>query len=176
MIVGFVGRLDSDRGLHVFVELIKMLKQGNCNFKIIVIGLGHLKDWLNNSLLSIVSDANIRFTRAETSEQMSELWGEITVLASTAPAESFGRSIREALIHGVPVLAISSSGANEVAQLTDSIGFMNLESAGETISNLNRLLLHGVSSETQEKLLALNHGNSKALVKSWETLLIGDTK
>ena len=176
IIVGLVGRLDSDRGLNEFVAFIKMLKQVNANFRIIVVGYGHLKEWLSNSLVSIVPSANVRFAEAQTSEQLSELWADITVLVSTAPAESFGRSIREALIHGVPVLAIPSSGVNEVAQLTDSISLINLESADETMNNLNRLLLRGVSLGTQEKLLTLNNGNSKVLVKSWERLLTGDTK
>jgi hypothetical protein len=107
---------------------------------------------------------------------MSKVWEEITLLVSTAHAESYGRSIREALIYGVPVLAIPSTGADEVAKLTDSLGFIDTNFPEKTLMNLNRVLNSGVSLETRKRLLDLNSQNSKLLVESWKNLLLRGSK
>ncbi len=49
------------------------------------------------------------------SASWKNLWPRINVLLSTAPYESYGLTIREALLHGVPVVAKTSAGVRELA-------------------------------------------------------------
>ncbi len=172
LVVGFVGRMESDRGLNAFLEFVKVLSDSSYQFEVFLVGEGSLKNWMLKKLTEIAPKSRIRITKATSTQEMSQVWEEITLLVSTAPAESYGRSIREALIHGVPVLAIPSSGADEVAKLTQSLGFIDRNFPEKTLTNLGRVLDSGVNLETRKKLLDLNGQTSKLLVDSWNNLLL----
>jgi phosphatidylinositol alpha 1,6-mannosyltransferase len=55
------------------------------------------------------------FTGAVDSARLGEIWPRIKVLLSTAPHESYGLTLREALLHEVPVVAKKSAGAKELS-------------------------------------------------------------
>ena len=171
LVIGFVGRIEADRGLQTFIDFVQLLKARGVEFKILVVGEGRLEKDFMEKLSSLIPSANIKLGYARSSMEMSKFWSEISVLISTAPAESYGRSIREALVHGVPVLAIPSSGANEVARLTNSIRFILTDSPEKTVANFNWLLRHGVDRQSKERILNLNDNMSRVLVSSWKNLL-----
>ena len=171
LVIGFVGRIEADRGLQTFIDFVQLLKVKGVDFRILVVGEGCLEKDFMEKLSSLISSANIKLGYARSSMEMSKFWSEISVLISTAPAESYGRSIREALVHGVPVLAIPSSGAKEVARLTSSIRFIQTDLPEKTIANFNWLLRHGVDRQSKERILNLNDNMSRALVSNWKNLL-----
>ena len=45
---------------------------------------------------------------------MEAAWNKIGILVSTAPSESYGRALREALIHGVPVWSTRTRGVSDL--------------------------------------------------------------
>ena len=47
---------------------------------------------------------------------MENAWERIGILVSTAPSESYGRSLREALMHGVPVWSTDTRGLRDLIQ------------------------------------------------------------
>jgi glycosyltransferase involved in cell wall biosynthesis len=60
--------------------------------------------------------AKATFTGALTNKEVQEKWAEIGVLLSTAPYESYGLAMREALLHGVPIVSKENAGAIELEQ------------------------------------------------------------
>ena len=54
-------------------------------------------------------------------KEINTLWREIGVLLSTAPYESYGLSMREALLNGVPVVSRDNAGARELKKLAPDL-------------------------------------------------------
>jgi glycosyltransferase involved in cell wall biosynthesis len=171
--VGFVGRLHSERGTFLFLELAKKLHKAIPGLKVIVIGAG--PDW---ELIKKDLSENLPFDftmlgylpPAELKLQM----GKIGVLLSCAPKESYGRSMREAILTGVPVLAICSDGA---LQLQESLPescfqlFEKQEPFHQILEKFNHLLNSSYSpEELSEKLIIEYQGTSK-LIESWRQLI-----
>jgi hypothetical protein len=57
------------------------------------------------------------------------IWQDIGVLVSTAPSESYGRTIRESLAQGVPVWAFTSTGVTQLMDIcpTGWLAIINIE-------------------------------------------------
>ena len=54
------------------------------------------------------------FTGPLTNQEVQKKWIDIGVLLSTASYESYGLAMREALLHGVPVVSKENAGATEL--------------------------------------------------------------
>lgn len=113
--LALVGRLEPDRGLEFFVNLIRCLQHMGRDLRVLVVGEGGQRKWLENELQSL--STRVKFLGQLSQSEIEEVWREISVLCSFAPVESFGRSSREALSRGVCVLGIESSGLRDLADL-----------------------------------------------------------
>jgi len=164
---GFVGRLESDRGIQQFVSVIKLAASKNRDFKVAVIGKGPMASKLLDKLYEFLPKNAVMITYAGTRDEMSRLWKEISILVSTAPAESYGRSLREAIIHGTRVLSNPTSGAKELSQHTKGIDFIDSGCDEATLNNIDRLRVLTIPLEEQMKILSQNANASEILVKSW---------
>jgi glycosyltransferase involved in cell wall biosynthesis len=135
--IAIVGRIHKDRGLEEFVRICKILRRNFQELKIFIVGEGPHEDWLKNSL----GKANLLqcslFMGYRNQEELSFLWETFGCLASLAPSEAFGRSAREALMYGVPVLAKRSSGLSELETSYSGNGIWFVDRLSENqISNL----------------------------------------
>jgi hypothetical protein len=87
-----------------------------------------------------------------------------------APSESFGRALRESLLAGRPVVAISSSG---VTELKEYLNGESVYSVGQEISNLDliKILSDASSKNVPESVVELiqkeQEESIKALAQSW---------
>jgi glycosyltransferase involved in cell wall biosynthesis len=109
--LGFVGRIHQERGVQEWIDISKRI--GNCN--LIVAGDGPLKQVMENLL------PQAKFLGHIPSSKMTNVWQGITVLLSCAPTESYGLAIREALLHGVPVVSRANLGSLEISSKFPSI-------------------------------------------------------
>lgn len=65
---------------------------------------------------------------------MKNEWKNIAVLLSTAPAESYGMAMREAVMQGCAVVSYTNSGSNDVAkQYPDSVNLFTDVSGGANL-------------------------------------------
>ncbi len=169
--LGLVGRIDHDRGLDNFVELTRKLVQVNQNFSIVVVGSGHLREKLEADLRQYLRRNRILFLGNIDPVIMHKVWDKIGVLVSCAPAESYGRAMRESLVHGIPVWAIKSSGAIDLAQTAgNSMKFLDLaDSAEELNSTFEHLLKQSVDVRLQKVLVESDQELIYKLVSSWVT-------
>ncbi len=102
--VAFVGRLQTERGVNDWVDIAKHFGDEN----LILIGDGPMMEETRDKL------PRAKFLGALNNEQVQEYWDKIGVLLSTAPFESYGLALREALLHGVPVVSRRNAGASEL--------------------------------------------------------------
>jgi glycosyltransferase involved in cell wall biosynthesis len=111
--IAFIGRLHKDRGTEEFVRLIGSLKSIHSELYFLVVGDGPEMDRLRAQVVKF-PNLKIKFEGYLQGSSLYNIWSQVDVLLSLAPLESFGRTVREALISGTPVLAIPSSGILEL--------------------------------------------------------------
>ena len=103
--LGFVGRIHEERDPLSWAAIANSLP----DMPNLVVGDGPLFGEMRTNL------KRGEFTGALDGAQLESVWPRIKVLLSTAPYESYGLTIREALLHGVPVVAKTSAGARALA-------------------------------------------------------------
>ena len=114
--VAFVGRLHKDRGTQKFLEVLENLHTIFSNMDIFIIGDGPERDRLKSQITKHFSSLNVDFKGHLGNSELQHMWGHVDMLLSLAPFESYGRTIREALISGTPVLAQSSTGVLDLQE------------------------------------------------------------
>lgn len=100
----FVGRIQSERGVAEWIEIAQALR----DIDLLVIGSGPLLSNMQSRL------PLAKYFGALGNTEVQEIWPEIGVLLSTAPYESYGLAMREALLHQVPVVSRRNAGASEL--------------------------------------------------------------
>lgn len=104
--IAFVGRIQQERGVEEWMEVVKPFGRE----QLMIIGDGPLAQTMKTILLGAT------FTGALTNKEVQGKWAEIGVLLSTAPYESYGLAMREALLHRVPIVSKENAGAIELEQ------------------------------------------------------------
>jgi glycosyltransferase involved in cell wall biosynthesis len=171
--IGFVGRLQSDRGIAQFLELVGKLKQQNLFFSVIVAGEGPERMTFETELNKLLPRENVAFLGNLKPEEMVEAWSQIKVLVSTAPIESFGRAIREAIAWGIPVWAIPSSGVRDLQNEVSERYVKRLDlslSAAQQAEIFNGLLRVEVPLTVRESVVNADKKAMEDLVESWVEL------
>ena len=140
--IGFVGRLHAERGLDVFSKAVRSLFTIEPRLKVIVIGDGPERESLRRKLLETIPSSQLEMLGHLNT--LEDAWGKIGILLSTAPTESYGRSTREALMHGIPVWGVKSRGIDELIA----------EAGNEVVRELNVQLSPQELGETLRDLLA----------------------
>jgi len=104
--IAFVGRIQQERGVSEWIDIAKSFPQE----QLMVIGDGPLATRMKSELPKAI------FTGLLTNQEVQKKWIGIGALLSTAPYESYGLAMREALLQGVPVVSRENAGAVELAQ------------------------------------------------------------
>jgi glycosyltransferase involved in cell wall biosynthesis len=169
-IIGFVGRIHPDRGTKTFCDFVRLLNNFNQEFLIRIIGSGPFESEFRQELLNAVESHRIEFTGFLESDGYSRKLSELNVLASFAPSESYGRTIREALICGVPVLATRSAAIEDLLSSVrgDEIQVISQFNDDEKVySQYLKALQIGDMAKTRSVLAEENTRNVESIVESW---------
>ena len=100
--IGFVGRLEIEKGIDVFSDLMKHLVK--YNFKFEIFGEGSFKS-------KIYKHKNIKINNWE---NQKIIYKKIGILLVTSPVENCPFSVLEAKSYGIPTLSISKGGIKEI--------------------------------------------------------------
>lgn len=168
--LAFVGRLHEERGISLLLEIVGKLSQTELEFNLVVVGKGPQESKLKTDLSKILSESRFEFSSHLTVNEMHKLWLRADLLLNLAPAESYGRTIREALYFGVPVYAIDSSGVRDLVNEVGGESVRTIQFVPETsklISEIISLVNAGVSAETREKLDMMEQVKNTQLIDSW---------
>ena len=170
--IGFLGRLSEDRGIGVFIELIYKIAKVRTDFRVVVAGDGTLKNKFEDELVDILGKQKVMFLGNLESTKLDKFWNQISILVSTAPAESFGRSIREAILADKPVWAVKTSGVTDLMLEIEQDEILLLDpslSADELSSQFQNLLSCSVSPSSKKLLWERNATAIPRLIESWES-------
>jgi len=157
--LGFVGRVHSDRGVREWIEIANMLK----GFSYLVAGDGPLLELFRREL----KDAT--FKGRVPHEEIPDVYASISVLLSSAPLESYGLAIREALLFGVPVVTRKTSGTRELREKFPEIiaGYDTAEHAARAIAKFSGSIDSRIFEDYRNWLQANQDKNLRELVAHW---------
>ena len=168
--LGFIGRLHDDRGLEIFLDIIRTINEKSRSFEVVVAGSGPKEEFLKSELTKILGEKRFNFLGELDKFSMGTAWEQINVLVSTAPAESYGRTIREALFHGIGVLGVPSNGLLSL-EFERSAGLVEIIekplNSGRLLDQVLRLSKHEGINEYQEKVLQRDSMMLTYLVETW---------
>ncbi len=162
--IGFLGRLSEDRGVKHLEFVARAIKDSD--IRMTIAGSGPESDKLKEALSKILESHRIDFPGYLEGPDLKSFWSSIGLLVSTAESESYGRTIRESLCHGVPVVALNSLGALQIKH-GPLFEFVHL---------YNKHEIHNITLSEIESCLSQNIGSlgleleAEALVKNKEKL------
>jgi glycosyltransferase involved in cell wall biosynthesis len=153
--IGFVGRLSPEKNVHFFPELEDALvKKGFCNFRIVFVGDGAERRWLERNL------RRAEFAGVLHNEALAEAYADMDVLAFPSKTDTFGNVVLEALASGVPPIVMDSGGPKHVVN-HGITGFVS-RNDGEFIEFVSHLM----SSPDQHREMREQARNA-AMKASW---------
>jgi len=174
MTLGLVGRIHEDRGIYNFVQLIKSLAVVRDDFTVLIAGDGPDENRFLEELKQLLPKSKIRFLGHLSEKELKKVWRQIGILVSSAPAESYGRSMRQALVAGVPVWAIDSSGVEDLISRfgKNAVRILDLTKSNYELSlELNQLIKSKVSQSLKKQFIEDNATYAELLAKSWIDLV-----
>jgi glycosyltransferase involved in cell wall biosynthesis len=171
--VGILGRLQRERGLDLFLDYLRSNSQYLKGIRLLVAGSGPDRETFQNDLEKFLGRENVEFLGDLDRMEVERFWGKIGVLASFAPSESYGRTIRESLCHGVPVLAYPSKGVQNLLKEFPGCALEVSEKqigVRESKNQIQRLITHVTNKAFLEYSKKEMNRTSAVLINSWEEL------
>ncbi len=117
--IGFVGRLQSERGIDLLIDLLRMVALQSSDINTEIFGDGPEAKRIEKFIRNNGLENRITLNGYLSKERHEEIWKKIGVLVSTAETESYGRAIREALVHGVPAISLPTDGVKSLLDVAD---------------------------------------------------------
>ena len=158
--IAFVGRLQFERGVYEWIEIAGQFDHE----QLLVIGDGPLKSDLQSKL------SGAKFMGSLSQEEVQKQWSSIGVLLSSAPFESYGLSMREALLHGVPVVSRKNLGSMELQDRYPEL-IRVYETQDEATNHIRFFLRNPISAKSFERFqgefLVNQDASLKKLAAAW---------
>jgi glycosyltransferase involved in cell wall biosynthesis len=108
VVVGFLSRLVMEKGLDVFSDAIDELVRNGVRHRVLIIGEGPARGWLENRLPGAV------FTGHLAGDALAAAVAGMDVLLFPSVTETFGNVTLEAMACGVPVVAAAATGSESL--------------------------------------------------------------
>jgi hypothetical protein len=145
-----------------------VIKQ-DATVKVVIAGGGADAQKFVSGLETITGNSKILYLGNLDQDQMDIFWSKVGVFVTTAKSESYGRSMREAALQGIPVVGLESRGLNQLLELSIPWVFkMNQrEIATIPISKLNAIIEMKTNDLGLEKLSSESKNNLEKLINSW---------
>jgi len=172
--LGLIGRIHNDRGIYSFIRLVKSLTVVRDDFTVVIAGGGPDESRFLEEIKELLPKSKIRYLGHLSENELKKVWKEIGVLVSTAPAESYGRVMREALVAGIPVWATKSSGVEDLISKAgkDAVKILDITNSNYELSKeLDKLLKCKVSPSFRKQFIKYNSTYAQLLAKSWVDLI-----
>jgi glycosyltransferase involved in cell wall biosynthesis len=170
MPIAIVGRIEEERGLKNLLRLVELIPDFFASRTLWISGDGSRRDSLEKELSRLLPTKVFTFKGELDADQLMNMWASVGTLLSLAPAESYGLAMREAIVSGVPVLAIRSAGSMALHQFIQGDGLSIIEEPfdGERIiQQLSELDNVQISESTREALFSESSKFVELLCSSW---------
>ncbi|WP_423140697.1 glycosyltransferase family 4 protein [Parablastomonas sp. CN1-191] len=110
VVVGFLGRLVMEKGLDVFAAAIDELRARDVAHRVLVVGEGPAREWLEDRLPDAV------FAGFQAGDDLGRAVASMDVLFNPSTTETFGNVTLEAMACALPVVAAVSTGSTSLVE------------------------------------------------------------
>jgi len=109
-VVAFLGRVVMEKGLDVFSAAVRSLEERRLPHRVMVIGEGPARSWLEQQLPDAV------FLGQQVGSDLARAVASADVLLNPSITETFGNVTLEAMACGLPVIAAAATGATSLVR------------------------------------------------------------
>ena len=103
--LGYVGRLSTEKGIHLFAPLEQAIRAaGITNYTFVITGQGAERDWLAQNL------QQVEFTGVQKGEDLARTYANLDLFLFPSRTDTFGNVVQEALASGVPAAVFAEGG------------------------------------------------------------------
>jgi glycosyltransferase involved in cell wall biosynthesis len=167
--VGFLGRFHEERGIDLWSRVATAIALKHPKVDFILIGDGDQSQRFKNDLKQI-PQTNLHFTGWLERESIAKEIASLKILLITAPNETYGVSMREALISGVFVVALENDATLELARKYPKVVFTS-KSEAELVNMVEDVMGSrfplNLIKEIHSELKLQNSESMKNLAESW---------
>jgi glycosyltransferase involved in cell wall biosynthesis len=104
--IGYVGRLTPEKNVRLFAQIEKKLRAaGEGDFRLVLVGAGSEKEWLQKNLASGELPGVLR------GDRLAEAFAGMDAFVFPSRTDTFGLVLLEAMASGVPVIVSPQTGA-----------------------------------------------------------------
>ncbi|HEY5138920.1 MAG TPA: glycosyltransferase family 4 protein [Methylococcales bacterium] len=141
-VVGFVGRMASEKGIVDFVHAIPLAAEQIADVKFSIVGSGPLSAWVNEQCNHLSTEQGIDITLTNWVETgLADYYNELKLFVLPSNFDAFPTSILEAMACGTPVLATSVGAIPDVIA-DEGTGFLLESTAPERIAQRITMILN----------------------------------
>jgi len=133
--VGFVGRMESEKGIIDLIHAIPLAAEEMADLKFLIVGSGPLSDWVDEQCNWLSTEEGIDVTRIDWIEVpgLVDYYNELKLFVLPSYHDALPTSILEAMACGTPVLATPVGAIPDVIADEDT-GFLLESTAPERIA------------------------------------------
>ena len=150
-VIGFVGRLSTEKNIRLFAELESALVARGCsNFRIHIVGRGADAPWLRENL------HHADLLGLKQGEELAEAYANFDVFAFPSTSDTFGNVVLEAMAAGVPAVVTSGGGPKFIVQhdVSGLVAVSNVEFVAHVAALLkNRELCRQMAQAARKRAL-----------------------
>lgn len=106
IVIGFIGRVVLEKGLDVFSDVMKSLRDRGVAHKVLVIGEGPAQQWFADRVPEAI------FAGFQAGDDLGRAIASLDIFLQPSVTETFGNVTLEAMAAGVPVVAARATGAS----------------------------------------------------------------
>ncbi len=104
-VIGFVGRLSTEKKIRSFAPLAQALAQaGHTEARFVFVGRGSEEEWIKQNI------PNARLTGVQKGEALARAYADMDLFVFFSETETFGNVVLEALASGVPAIVSNKGG------------------------------------------------------------------
>lgn len=110
LVIVFLGRIVLEKGLDVFSDAVRTLRERGIKHRVLVIGEGPARPWFEQQMPGAV------FLGQQTGADLARALASADVFLNPSITEAFGNVTLEAMASGLPVVAAEATGATTLVR------------------------------------------------------------
>lgn len=134
----YVGRLSTEKGIEVVIDLAREIKKRNLNYKIAVVGEGIMADYLNNLIIENKIGKYLVNLGYQQQSEVMELIKKSRLLLLPSRNEGMPMAVLEAYSMGVPAAVTPFPGAGEIV-INNKTGILTKMESKDYINKVLKL-------------------------------------
>lgn len=164
-VIGHVGRLAEEKNLEFLMRCIIPFIKKTYNAKFLLIGKGPSLNFIRNRFIDEKIENRLVYADVLDGQKLVDAYHSMDVFVFSSKTETQGVVLIEAMAAGVPVVALSASGVNDV-MIDEENGYVVLgENEDEFISKLDLVYAHDDLTKKAFKQRAQETANALSIDK-----------